>query len=306
MSALITQGSLWSFLKPVLDGVVSDTSSGKEKCTYDKWVKSKPMNDAYEDVVESGGPSLLAEKDEGSAMEYGVRREGYTKRFTAITYALQMAISHEAAEDKKYEEAVMLTKSLRRAAHQTIDLLCTSMISNGFDSNFPLGDGLSLFNAAHTIPNGSTYRNLATEALSPSTISYGVVRSAVRVLPDHAGIRNGSEVIRVLCPFEQEPTWEEIVYSKMRPDAGNFAAINIVNRDMVGNKAVIIPLRFWDDTTTRWCVQTDADHGACLYERKKPTGVSWVDDSGLTLHEGIFMRIAFGVVDARSFYGVNA
>lgn len=305
MSALITNATNWNSLKETLDEIISDKDSGKARCNYDQWVKTKSIDEAYVDYLEVGGPGFLAAKPEGAEMQRGVRKEGYMSRFTPVVYGLQLVITQEARDDNKYPEAIALTKALKRSAHKTIDMLCTKVLVDAWDTASPLGDGLPLFSSSHTTPNGSTWSNEMAVPMSPSVEAYATARSAVRKFVDHAGVVEGNEIEKVLCPTEQEPVWEAILYSAKTPDAGNFAEINIMNRDMGSSKTAIVPLRFWDNTTTNYAFQTDADHGMHLFERKGLTPVSWVGDGQLTLHEGVYTRFDYGVIDARSHYGVQ-
>lgn len=304
--AQITLGTIFQSLKETLDGIITDKDSGSERTSYKKWVKIKPMSDSWVDYLEMGGPGFLAQKSEHSEMAAGIVQEGYKKRFQAVTYALQLVISREAIEDKKYEDAVMLTKRLKRSAEKTKDMLFTGMLVDGWNTAEALADGQPLFSASHTLPDGGTYSNTLATPLTPSVTAYSTVRSAARKLPDHAGLTEGYEPVRVLCPTEQEGTWEEILFSTKRPDSGNYAAINIANRDLSGNKNVLVPLRFWDNTTTNWCIQTDYEMGACMTERKPVKAVSWVDAGHMSLHEGLYTRFDYGVIDGRAFYGSQA
>lgn len=307
MATTISQGTIFNSLKETLDGIITDRGTGADRCSYRKWVNIKSMKDSWVDYLEYGGPGFIAKKVEHAEMGSGTLREGYKMRFTAITYALQLVISREAVQDKKYKEAVMLTQRLKRSAEKTKDMLLTGILVDGWDTTVGIGDGLSLFNTAHTLPDGGTYSNTLAVPLTPSVPAYATVRSACRKLPDHNGTVEGYEPMRVLCPTEQESVWEEILYSTKRPEPGNYAAINVANRDLMGNKNVLIPLRFWDNTTTNWCIQTDEDEmGACLLERIPVSAVSWVDAGQMSLHEGIYTRFDFGVIDGRSFYGSEA
>ena len=306
MATTISTGTIFNSLKETLDGIINDKDNAKDRSSYRKWVDVKGMSDYWVDYLEMGGPGFMAVKQQHEEMGAGEVVEGYKKRFTARTYALQLVISREAVDDGKYKEAIRLTERLKRSAEQTKDMLMTGMLADGWNTAVGIGDGLSLFNSAHTLPNGGTSSNNLATPLTPSVTSYATVRSAVRKLPDHSGITHGAEPIRVLFPTEQEDQWEEILYSKMRPDAGNFSAINVVNRDLMGKTNQIVPLKFWDNTTTNWCVQTDEDMGACLLERVPTKAVSWVDAGHMSLHEGVYCRFDYGVIDGRAFYGSQA
>lgn len=306
--SMIVLGGVFKQLKPVIEEILTDTSIGMDKASYPKWCRQKTTKDQYVDVLELELPGFMAVKPEGQAIPYGIKKEGWTNRYSVVTYALQLAVSHEAKKDGKYEEMFQLSKNLRRSGVNTKDLLATKMISNGFggtDASYA-GDGLTVFNAAHTMAGNATFSNLSSEALSPSVISYGVIRTNVQLLPDHAGITAGKDVKRILFPTAQLPAWEEALHSKNRPDAGNCSAINILNRDLAGKDTVLCPLRFWDDSSTRWCVQTDEERGATIWDREPMTPVAWTDNSGLVMHEAVYCRYTMGIIDARAFYGVDA
>lgn len=306
MATTISQGTIYQSLKRTLDAIITDNKTGADKTDYKKWVKTRSMKDAWSDFLEMGGPGFLSEKAEHAEMAADSIQEGYKKRFVAVTYALQLIISQEAMDDGKYKEAIALTKKLRRSAEKTKDMLLTGMLVDGWNTAVALADSKPLFSATHSLPDGGTYSNTLATPLSPSVTAYATIRSACRKLPDHAGLTEGYEPVRILCPVEQEGTWEEILHSKLRPDAGNLAAVNIVNRDLMGNKNVLIPLRWWDNTTTNWCIQTDEEMGACLMERKAITARSWIDNGHMSLHEGISTRFDYGVIDGRSFFGSEA
>lgn len=305
MAATITTGTIYNSLKRTLDSIIDDPAP-TARTDYRDWVKIRPMMDNWVEFLEMSGPGFMAKKQQHEEMGAGEILEGYIKRFIAVTYGLQLIISREAMDDKKYEEAVRLTKRLKRVAEKTRDMLCTSMLVDGWNTAVPLADGLPLFSAAHLLADGSTFSNTLATPATPSVTAYGTIRSNLRKMPDHAGLTEGYEPIRVLCPVEQEQAWEEILFSKAEPVNGNYVRINVAHRDLAGKTRALVPLKWWDNTTTNWCVQTDAEGGPHLMERKKVQAVSWIDAGHLSIHEGVYCRFDFGVIDPRSMYGSQA
>jgi hypothetical protein len=76
------------------------------------------------------------------------------------------SITEEAIEDNLYDRlASRYTKALARSMSQTKQVKAAAVLNNAFDSTYTGGDGLELCSTAHTLANGSTFRNeLSTAA----------------------------------------------------------------------------------------------------------------------------------------------
>ena len=89
-------------------------------------------------------------------------------RYTHETVALAFAITEEAIEDNLYDRiSSRYTKALARSMANTKQVKAAAPLNNGLPSvdGFDSGDGVSLFNTAHTTVSGTNVKtHLSTQA----------------------------------------------------------------------------------------------------------------------------------------------
>src|SRR5690349_2830393 len=245
-------------LKNTLNKIIDDDTDGvKSKVVFTKYCDEIPMSDAYEDDLETAGPGLASDTPEGTEIPLGTIREGAMTRYIARKFALKLVVSEEMMEDGKYPDAIKAARRLKRAMWLTADVDAALMLVRAENTGYVGGDGQPLASASHTLPHGGTFSNLMATPMTPSRAAWHVATAAIRTFPGHDGIRSRLTPKRVLCPVEQESTWEELTESTMAPEPGNFATINIIKRANIE----VVGVTHWTNTTTNWAVQTDADNG---------------------------------------------
>lgn len=305
-NAIFFTGSEGQSLKRTLDTIITDKTDGyasPEKSQFKQWCKESDMPDNYVDDLEMGGPGLLALKPEGQEIQTGTINEGVRTRYIAPTYARKITVSDEALEDQKYEKVIDSARRLKRVGWKTVDINATQMLVNGFDTTVPGGDGLPLWSAAHTLPGGGTFSNLGASG-APSTTTLTAVISQMKKMVGHDGIAEGYAPTKVLCPTEQWGTWEKLLGSKFVPEDDNFAAINPNKHRYDGLSYVA--LKFWDNTTTDWAVQTDNESQLQVKWRRRFRSQTWVDNGGMNMQYSISGRWVAGWSDPRNSIGVDA
>lgn len=303
MSTVFT-GTVANSLKATLDLIVDDNTDGYDKAALlHQWMDEMPMEDNYEDDLESGGPGLASEKSEGAEIATGTIREGYITRYIARTFALKLIITEEAIEDRKYPKIINAARRLKRALWKTADIDATNILVRGFNTAFVGGDGQPLWSASHTLPHGGTFSNIMATPLSPSRAAVVVATSQIRKYPGHDGITEGYEPRIVVCPTEQWATWEGLIRSRMDPTTGAFNEINVVNQTL---DLRAVPNKYWSDTTTRWAMLTDCEYAINFRWRRRPRSRTWVDNDQELMKYGISARWARGWSDPRCTLGVNA
>ena len=305
-----TAGVIWTStlalgLRKTLDGIVDDTTDQMDSNQVARqYMRVESMDSAYEDYTSFAGPAYASEKPEGTDIAVGTMDMGPVLRIFARTFALRMLITEEALEDNKYPQLVRLAKMCKRAIYNTRNLDATSILVNAWDTNYVGADGLPLCSASHTLPGGGTYSNTLSVPMSPSVQALIVVKSAIRKLPALDGSPQQNLMPKkVVCPVEQESVWQEIMGSKMRPDAGNFAAINVTNRWQMEDTFANV---YWDNTTTNWGVTTNADDPILFKDRRAPRGKSWVDEEKGIMSFSCSDRHGMGWPDPRAFFGSQA
>lgn len=299
----VFSGAVAQNLKLTLDSVVTDKTDGVESgALFKKWMGVSNMSDQYEDDQEYGGPGLVSRKTEGAELATGTIREGFTKRYVAETFGLKLVITEEAIEDSKYPQVINAAKRLKRALWKTADIEATNHLVRMTDSNYVGGDGVVLASASHTLPHGGTWSNIMATPMSPSRAAVIVATTAVGKFPSQDGVVEGNTIKKVVCPLDQWAVWDVLTGSKMAPEAGEYNAINVVNS--MGLE--VIPIKYWDNTSTNYGFITDAEDGFKWKWKRKPRGRSWVDNGQELMLYSTSARWASGWSNARGFYGVNA
>jgi hypothetical protein len=303
LASVVFTSSIAHALKETLEEIVDDdTDNVESKAVFKKWLEIKGMEDNYEDDLETGGPGLASEKTEGATMQVGTIREGYITRYIARTFALKLIITQEALEDRKYPKVLNAARRLKRALWKTADIDATNMLVRRVSSAYVGGDGVALGSSSHTLPSGGTFSNLMGTPMSPSRSAVIQATTAIRKLPGHDSITEGYEPEKIVCPVDQWAVWDGLVMSKNAPEPGAFNEINVVNR--LGLE--VVPVKYWQDTTTAWCILTDAENGPNFRWRVKPESSTWVENNATLMMYGIRARWARGWSDPRGIYVVNA
>lgn len=290
-------------LKDTLDEIMTDKDDGIGDSEISRYYDVSSMKDNYIDDIEYGGPGLASEKTEGEEMAVGDVRQGFIKRYRARTYALKMIVTEEAQEDNKYEEVIKAARRLKRAMFKTRRVDAALVLARAWNPSYPGGDNVPLCSASHPLPHGGTASNTLAVALSPSRVALQAVIIAMGQLPGHDGIKEGYEPKKVLCPYPQKFLWREILGSEYAPEAGEYNRINVVNRDY---DLELVPLLYWDNTTTNWGVKSDAENGFRFLNRRKPRSGTWMDNDRETMKYKISARWDRGWSNWRTFYGSQA
>jgi hypothetical protein len=136
---------------------------------------------SFEEETKLSGFSAAPVKNEGSAIAYDNGQEAFTARYNHETIALGFSLTEEAIEDNLYDSlSARYTKALARAMSYTKQTKAAAILNNGFDTNYPGGDGVPLFSASHPTVGGSTNSNLpaVTADLNETSLEAAVIQIA--------------------------------------------------------------------------------------------------------------------------------
>lgn len=102
---------------------------------------------------------------EGEDFSFKRRKQGASKTLVIKKYGLGASISQEMIEDGKMSEMAGLIRELGRSAAESRIIQAMNVFNNGFSSSETTADGQPVFDTAHTLPSGLTFRNeLSTSA----------------------------------------------------------------------------------------------------------------------------------------------
>lgn len=112
---------------------------------------------------------LFNEMQEAEDYSYVGMKQGFDKTLSMVKYGLGASISEEAIDDGKFSLVADLMRRMARSARESQEISGMNIFNNGFSSEL-CADGLSVFNSAHLLPSGGTFRNRPT-SFSDLTVS---------------------------------------------------------------------------------------------------------------------------------------
>lgn len=300
MSIILTSG-IGKSLKKTLDNIITDpTDNPKGDLIYPKYMDVKTMSDNYEDDQEVAGTLLLQEKTEGANASVGSIQEGYTTRYTSRTYALHLHVAEEAIEDSKYDKYINAARRLTKSAYKTQDIDAANVLNRSTNTSYTGGDGQPLASASHTLPYGGTWSNIAGVYQTPSRAALITAITNVGKYVSPNGQVEGNTIKKIVCPLEQWAVWKGILGSEKVPESAN-NEINVLK----GMSIEVVPVKYWNASSTAWGAITDADNGLQFRTRRAIKSRTWVDNDAEIMKYGVSGRWTRGWSDPRGWYQGN-
>jgi hypothetical protein len=248
-------------LKELLPGL--NALFGLEYATYGEQHKeiyeTESSERSFEEETKLSGFSAAPVKNEGAAIAYDNAQEVFTARYTHETIALGFSLTEEAIEDNLYDSlATRYTKALARAMAYTKQTKAAAVLNNGFNSAFPGGDGVSLFNTAHPLVSGGTNSNTpATPAdLNETSLEAAVIQIAAWT--DERGLLIAAKPVKLVVPPSLQFVATRILETELRTATAD-NDINALrnNRSIPGGYTVN---NYLTDTDA-WFLTTDVPNG---------------------------------------------
>lgn len=260
----ITTGSHPKSLWPGVKAFFGKTY--KEKPMVCDQVFSKMTSDkAYEEVVEETGFGLAPQKAEGASVSYDTDAQGYTTRFTNVTYGLGAIITREAIEDNQYESvASRKAAKLARSMRQTKENVHANVLNRAFTAAYAGGDGKELLATDHPSLVGNQSNELGVSAdLSEASLEDLLI--LIRQATDSRGLRIQLEGQKLIVPPALSFEATRIVSSVNQSGTAN-NDINAMRALGLLPGGVVI----WDylSDTDAFFVTTDAPEGLLSFQRR--------------------------------------
>jgi hypothetical protein len=256
---------------------------------------------AFEEEVMLSGFAQAQVKPEGSAVTYDNAQETFTARYTNETIALAFAITEEAIEDNLYDRlASRYTKALARSMAQTKQVKAVNPLNNGMPGGtFNSGDGVTLFNTAHTTLAGSFSNTLATAAdLNETSLEQSMIDIAA--LTDERGLKIAAKGMKMIIPSALQFTAERLMASAGRVGTADNDVNAIKSMGMIPQGYSVN--NFLTDTDAFFII-TDVPNGMKHFERTPLTTKMEGDfDTGNVRYKAR-ERYVFGVSDPRGIFG---
>ena len=232
---------------------------------YTALVDVETSDKKYEEEVESTGFGLAHVKPESASITYDSDGQGYTARYTHVTYGLGYTVTEEELEDNLYE-AVSKRRApdLAFALRQTKENVVANVYNRATNASYTGGDGVSLGSTSHPTPNGTQSNRLATDAdLSEAAIEDMVIQ--IRQAKNARGMRIKLMPRSLVVPAQLEFEAARILNSVLQNDTAN----NAVNVLKAMGTIPRVDVNQYLTSSTRWFIRTNARHGLKLFQRRK-------------------------------------
>lgn len=243
---------------------------------FGKTYREKPMvctmvfdsmtsDKAYEEVVEETGFGLAPQKAEGASVSYDTDAQGYTTRFTNVTYGLGAIVTREAIEDNQYENVASRKASkLARSMRQTKENVHANILNRAFTAAFAGGDGVELLATNHPSLVGNQQNEL-TVAADLSEASLEDVLTLIRLATDSRGLRIQLDGQKLIVPPQLAFEATRILSSTNQAGTAN-NDINAMRALGLLPGGVVV----WDylTDTDAFFIKTDAPEGLTTFQRR--------------------------------------
>ena len=156
---------------------------------------------SFEEETKLSGFSAAPVKNEGSAIAYDNAQEVFTARYNHETIALGFSLTEEAIEDNLYDSlSARYTKALARAMAYTKQTKAAAILNNGFDTDYPGGDGQPLFSASHPLVSGGTNSNIPSTPADLNETSLEAAVIQIAAWTDERGLLIAAKPKKLVIP----------------------------------------------------------------------------------------------------------
>lgn len=255
----------------------------------------------FEEITGVTAFGLAPEKSQGAQLVYDVEAQGYTKRFTHLTYALGTQVTEEELEDNLYmarggPRVKMLAKSMR----ETVEVVDWAHLDNADDSNYTGWDGKELLATDHPFVNGGTYAN---EPTSATDLSETAIEDLIILMMQATNDRGLKEKLMPKCLIVH-PNESFNAYRILNSAQQNDTDLNAVNALKAGKwfpDGIVVSPYLSD--TDQWFIKTDAEKGFYHFWRVRPDMRKGNDFNTTNALFAGRMRFSSGWVNPKVVYG---
>ena len=256
---------------------------------------------SFEEETKLSGFSAAPVKNEGSAIAYDNAQEVFTARYNHETIALGFSLTEEAIEDNLYDSlSARYTKALARAMAYTKQTKAAAIINNGFDTNYPGGDGQPLFSASHPLVSGGTNSNIpAVPAdLNETALENAVIQIAAWT--DERGLLIAAKPRKLVIPPALQFVATRLLETELRVSTAD-NDINAIKSN--GSIPEGYTVNHFLTDTNGWYLTTDVPNGLKHFVRTPmATSMDGDFDTGNVRYKAR-ERYSFGWSDPLGMYG---
>jgi hypothetical protein len=259
---------------------------------------------SFEEETKLSGFSAAPVKNEGSAIAYDNAQEVFTARYNHETIALGFSLTEEAIEDNLYDSlSARYTKALARAMAYTKQTKAAAVLNNGFDTDYPGGDGQPLFSASHPLVSGGVNSNIPAVAtdLNETALENAVIQIAAWT--DERGLLIAAKPKKLVIPPSLQFVATRLLETELQVNTAdnNINAIKsngsipegyTVNHFLTDTDAWFLTtdvpngLKHFVRTPLAQSMDGDFDTGNVRYKSRERYSFGWSDPLGMFASEG--------------------
>ena len=259
---------------------------------------------SFEEETKLSGFSAAPVKNEGSAIAYDNAQEVFTARYNHETIALGFSLTEEAIEDNLYDSlSARYTKALARAMSYTKQTKAAAVLNNGFDTDYPGGDGQPLFSASHPLVSGGTNSNIPSTPADLNETSLEAAVIQIAAWTDERGLLIAAKPKKLVIPPSLMFVATRLLETELQVNTAdnNINAIKsngsipegyTVNHFLTDTDAWFLTtdvpngLKHFVRTPLAQSMDGDFDTGNVRYKSRERYSFGWSDPLGMFASEG--------------------
>lgn len=296
----INTTAIANLLRPGLAAVFGDYPlyASQWSDVFDTYESDK----AVEIEVEMKMLGLAQIRPEGSPTAVDTMGQRIITSYVHKYVALSFNITRQAIMDNLYKTKFpLMVRALKKSMAQTKEILGASILNNGFNAAFPIGDGQALYSVNHPIDGNVVPNTPAVQAdLNEASLESAII--TIQQFKDQAGLIVQTKPEKLVVPPQGQFVAERLLGSAFRTNTANndISAVYNVSAIPQGyrvNQYLTLP--------NSWFVITDAPDGFKHYIREPIATDVYTDFSTDNLLAKAVERYSFGVSNFRATYGSN-
>ena len=254
---------------------------------------------AWEEDVGTSGFGLFQVKGQGAPIAYDSNEQGFTSRYTMITYGLGFIITKEMIEDDLYDVAMEKGgRGLAFSIRQTKEILAAQIYDRAFTSTYTGGDAKELCATDHPNIAGGTYSNELTTAADLSEASLEQAVIDLMKLKNDRNLNIAVMPQSLIIPVDLWAEAEKIMKTPTEVGTAN-NTVNVVR----GKFPKGVKVNHYLTDTDAWFIRTNVRDGLKYFVRREDTFDMDDDfDTDNAKYKATF-RCAFGWTDPRGIFG---
>ena len=296
----VNTSEIANLLRPGLAAITGDYPSYPSQ--WSEIFETYESDKAFEQEVEMRFLGLAAFRAEGAPTQTDIMGQRSVTTYLHRYVALEFVITRQAMLDNLYKTKFpMMAKSLKRSFQQTKELSGASILNNGFNTSFPIGDGQPLFSVNHPIDAGVVPNTPAVPAdLNEASLEAGI--NAVQQFRDVASLICMNKPTKLIVPTQGQWTAERLLGSSFRTNTANNDISAVYNTSAVPQGYRCNQFLTQNNS---WFLLTDAPDSFKHYIREPFETDTYVDFSTDNIMCKGVERYSFGVTNWRGAYGSN-